>query len=183
RVVRVTDARDGQAALMSDGRGSSFNANSTRFIINLDGVATIYGLDPSTLAIHKRGQLLGTGLQSDSCTWSAIETDTILGLESSDSARIQAYDTVSGTRTVLKDFSDTLGRGEASRLSKSQPDDNCFAFSWQGEGSASRVIVVWDRVTDTTYSFDLADQIAGVPGFERAYLDRSGEALIVDGQV
>src|SRR6185295_7444706 len=66
---------------------------------------------------------------------------------------------------------------------KAWSDDNCFAFSWQGEGSASRVIVVWDRVTDTTYSFDLADQIAGVPGFERAYLDRSGEALIVDGQV
>lgn len=183
RVVRVTDTRDGQAALMSDGKGSTFNANSTRFILNLDGVATIYGLDRSTLAIHKRGQLSGTGLQSDSCTWSAIESDTILGLESSDSARIHAYDTVSGANTVLKDFSDTLGRGEASRLSKSWSDDNCFAFSWQAAESSSRVIVVWDRVTDTTYSFDLAHQIAGVPGFERAYVNRSGEALIVDGQI
>ncbi|HXU09059.1 MAG TPA: hypothetical protein VN743_08680, partial [Blastocatellia bacterium] len=162
RVVRVTDARDGQAALTSDGKGSSFNANSTRFIVNLDGVATIYGLDPSTLAINKRGQLSGTGLQSESCVWSAIETDTILGLESSDSARIHAYDVVSGTGAVLKDFSDTLGRGEASHLSKSWSDDNSFAFSWQGAGSSSRVIVVWDRITDTTYSFDLADQIAGV---------------------
>src|SRR6185503_11438858 len=182
-VVRVTDSRDGHAALPSGGRGSSFNANSTRFIVNLDGVATIYGIDPSTLAIHKRGQLLGTGLQAESCVWSAIETDTILGLESSESARIHAYDTVSGANTVFKDFSETIGRGEASRLSKSWSDDNCFAFSWQGAGSSSRVIVVWDRVTDTTYSFDLADQIAGVPGFERAYLNRSGEALIVDGRV
>jgi hypothetical protein len=184
RIVQVTDARDGEAGLVPRVSGSSFNADATRFIVNLDGAATIYDLDPSSLRFHKRAQLSGgLALQSESCQWSAVEPDRIIALEAGDAARIYAYDLALGSYTLLKDFSGSLGPGAAAGLSKSRSDDNSFCFSWQGAESSSRMIVIWDRVSDSTYFFDLADPLAGVPGFQRAYLNRSGEALIVDGEI
>jgi hypothetical protein len=182
KIVRVTDSRDGQATLASRVNASSFNLDSSRFIVNLDGTPMLYSMEPSTLQIHKQGPFFGSSaVKADSLHWSAVEAGTIIGLESADSARIVAYDTQSGSRTLLKDFSDTLGNGEAQQLSKSWFDDNHFAFSWRESGSAPRLVVVWDRAADSTIIFYLNDPISGVSGFSEAHLDRAGEALIVNG--
>ena len=184
KIVRVTDSRDGQARLASRVDSSSFNLDSSRFFVNLDGVPTLYAFDPSSLAIQKQGFLFGSlPLQFDSCHWSAAETDTIFGLGSVDSARIYAYDTRSGSNTLLKDFSGILPNGEAQNLSKSWSDDNHFAFTLRESGSAWRFGVVWDRTSDRVYLFDAADSMSGVTAFNDAHLDRSGEALIVNGDV
>ncbi len=182
RIVRVTDSRDGQATLASRVNGSSFNLDSSRFIVNLDGTPMLYSMEPSSLKIHKQGPFLGSSaLQADSLHWSAVEAGTIIGLESEGSARIFTYDTRSGSRTLLKDFADTLGNGEAQQLSKSWFDDNHFAFSWHESGSNPSLVVVWDRAADSTFVFYLNDPISGVSGFTEAHLDRAGEALIVNG--
>ena len=182
KIVRVTDPRDGQATVASRVNRSSFNLDSSRFIIDLDGTPMLYSMDKSSLEIHKLGPFLGSGVaQADSLHWSAVEAGTIIGLESSGSARIFAYDTRSGSRTLLKDFSDTLGNGEARQLSKSWFDDNHFAFSWHESGSNPSLVVVWDRAADSAFVFYLNDPISGVTGFTEAHLDRAGEALIVNG--
>ena len=182
RVLRVTDPRDGQATVASRVNGSSFNLDSSRFIVNVDGAPVLYSMEPSSLEIRKQGQLFGLSTAvADSLHWSAIDAGTIIGLESAGSARIFAYDTSSGTKTPLKDFSNSLGNGEAAQLSKSWVDDNHFAFIWHEAGSSPNLVVVWDRAADSTFVFYLNDPFSGVPGFTEAHLDRAGEALIVNG--
>lgn len=184
RVVRVTDARDGQATLAPRVNSSSFNVDSSRFFVDLDGKPTLYTLDPSNLAIQKQGPLFSSiELQSDSCQWSATDPDTVIGLDTIDSTRIYAYDIRSGSYTLLKDFPEILVKGEAGYFSKAWSDDNHFSFALRKPGSAWRLVVVWDRSTESTYMFDLADSLAGVPSFSKAHLDRSGEALIVSGDI
>ena len=152
KIVRVTDSRDGRATLETGSNRSSFNLDSSRFILTLDGVANLYAFDASSLRIQKIGPLFNAAaLRSDSWHWSAKEAGTIIGLESTDSPRIYAYDTRSGNRTVLKDFSGVLPGGEALQLSKSRVDDSHFAFSWRESGSAVRSVVVWERETDNIY--------------------------------
>lgn len=183
RIVRVTDSRDGHVTLAPRVNGSSFNLDSSGFFVTIDGVATLYAFDASTFKIQKQGPLFGPiKLQAESCHWSAADRDTIIGLESG-SARIYAYDTRAGSFSLLKDFSGILPNGEAQSLSKSWKDDNHFAVSFQEPGSAPRFIAVWDKASDTTYLFDLADPSSGVPGFTEAHLDRSGNALILNGDV
>jgi len=181
KIVRVTDKRDGQATLASS--GSSFNLDSSRFIVNLDGTPMLYAIEPTSLEIHKQGMLFGTSaVQAEGLHWSAVDASTIIGLESADSAIIFSYDTRSGSRTVLKDFSGSLGNGVAHQLTKSAMDDNHFAFSWGERGSNPSLVVVWDRAADSTFVFYLNDPFGGVSGFSEAHLDRAGEALIVNGE-
>ncbi|MEK6287230.1 MAG: fibronectin type III domain-containing protein [Acidobacteriota bacterium] len=184
RIVRVTDERDGRATLTPRVNSSSFNLDSSRFFVDLDGKPTLYTLDPSNLGIQKQGPLFGSiALQSDSCQWSATNPDTVIGLDSTDSTRIYGYDTRSGSYTLLKDFPEILFKGEAGHFSKSWSDDNHFSFALREPGSAWRFVIVWERSTESTYLFDLADPLAGVPSFSTAHLDRSGEALIVSGDI
>jgi len=181
KIVRVTDGRDGQAVLSAQETSSSFNLDSTRFFVNLDGTPTLYGFDPSTFEVKKQGALFNSlSLQFDSCQWSATEADTVIGLgriESADSTRLYAYDTRTGSLTVLKDFSNIFPTSEVRHLSKSWSDDNHFAFTVSEQGSAPSFGVVWEKATDNIYMFDAA----GVTGFTEAHLDRSGNALIVNG--
>jgi len=184
RFVRVTDSRDGQTALARRINNSSFNMDSTRFVVSLDGVAMLYSFDPSVFGVRKQGPLLGSiELQSSSCQWSAVEADTIFGLDSADAARLYAYNTKLGSYTLLKDFSGVLGNGKAEQLSKSWFDDNHFAFTWREIGSSESLVVVWDKAADSAFTFHVNDPVDGVRGFNGAHLDRSGEALIVNGDV
>jgi hypothetical protein len=187
KIVRVTDTRDGQALLPVRVNSSSFNLDSTRFFVNIDGIPNLFTFNPSSLEIQKQGSLVSSiSLQFDSCHWSAAEADTIIGLgrlELSNSARLYAYDTRSGSYTVLKDFTDIFPASEALHLSKSWSDDNHFAFTVREPGGAPRFGVVWERTSDNIYLFDVADSIAGVTGFTEAHLDRAGNALIVNGDV
>ncbi|MFP5264745.1 MAG: fibronectin type III domain-containing protein, partial [Blastocatellia bacterium] len=186
KVVRVTDNRDSRAAAVSSLSGSSFNADSTRFLVNLDGVATLYSLHASSLRIRKEGPLFDrAGLDQGSAQWSAGDPEVVFALETAAGAvRLQAYDLRARTLSPIKDFSGVLGPGEARGLSKSWDDDNHFAFAWRESGAeAWHYVVIWDRSSDKTYLFDLTDAPAGVSGFLSARLDRSGAALIISGDV
>jgi|GEM_PF-1199713 len=184
RFIRVTDSRDGQASLARRINNSSFNMDSSRFAVSLDGDAMLYSFDPSVFGVRKQGPLFGSiELQTTSCQWSAADADTIFGLDSADASRLYAYNTKLGSYTLLKDFSGLLGNGKAEQLSKSWFDDNHFAFTWRDIGSSESLVVVWDKAADSSFIFYVNDPVDGVPGFNEAHLDRSGEALIVNGDV
>lgn len=182
RIVRVTDSRDGQASISARVNASSFNLDSSRFIVNVDGTPVLYSMTPASLVTRKQGPLFGlSGVQPESLRWSAVDASTIIGLENAGSSRLIAYDTNSGKKTILKDFSTSLGNGEAAQLSKSWFDDNHFAFSWRENEAKPSLVVVWDRAADSTFVFYLNDPVCGVSSFTEAHLDRSGNALIVNG--
>ncbi|MGA9772457.1 MAG: fibronectin type III domain-containing protein, partial [Blastocatellia bacterium] len=184
QMVRVTDDRD--AARASAPSSPGFNLDSTRFFIMLDGVATLYSVDAASLRTEKQGPLFDQmTLQADGAQWSAVDPGTLIALDAGDGAiSINAYDIQSHSLTPVKDFSTLLPKGEASGLSKSWSDDNHFAFTYREAGQTSwRYVIVWDRLTDNLYQFDVQDQTSGVAGFADARLDRSGESLIVNGDV
>ncbi|MFL6214632.1 MAG: fibronectin type III domain-containing protein [Blastocatellia bacterium] len=182
RVLRVTDENDGRSADVVS--STSFNADATRFVVNLDGAATLYRFDAASLSILKEGPLFDReALNADSLQWSASEADTIFGFDATDGAiRLAAYDATERRSRVIKDFSAIIGRGEAGRLTKSASDDDRFAFAWREAGaSAWQMLVVWNRVNDGVYTFDLNDPAAGVAGFTGASFNQSAEALIING--
>ncbi|HVG17797.1 MAG TPA: fibronectin type III domain-containing protein [Blastocatellia bacterium] len=186
KIVRVTDNRDAQAAAVSSLSGPSFNADSSRFLISLDGVATLYSFDTSRLKIQKEGPLFDRATpDGNGAQWSASEPEMIMALEAAaDTVRIQAYDLRARAFSTVKDFSGALPEGEARGLSKSCNDDDRFAFTWREAGAASwHYVIVWDRPSDKTYFYDITDPATGVAGFFAARLDRSGEALIINGDV
>src|SRR5436853_4741974 len=182
RILRVTDEGDALSANVIS--TTSFNADATRFVVNLDGAATLYRFDAATMNLLKEGPLFdGELLDTNSLQWSAADADTLYGLDTADGAiRLAAYDTVARRSRVIKDFSGQMGRGEAGHLSKPQIADNRFAFTWRGAGaSAWRAVIVWDCLSDSVYSFDLNDSEAGVTNFTNAGFNQSGEALIING--
>jgi Purple acid Phosphatase, N-terminal domain len=181
-VLRVTDENDALSADVI--QTTSFNADATRFVVNLDGAATLYRFDAASLSLSKEGPLCGQqSLAVDSLQWSAVEANTIFMLDTAeDAARLVAYNAGGCHGVVIKDFSAQVGRGEAGLLIKSPSGDERFAFAWREAGaSAWQFIIVWDRISDSVYTFDLTAPVAGVAGFTSASFNQSGEALIING--
>ena len=184
RIVRITDSSDARWPIVSYTNCASFNQDSTRFVISLDGVATLYSFDPARLAAKKEGPLFDSmKLQFDSCFWSATDPDTMIGLLDSEGVpQIYAYNVRTRSFTLLKDFLGILPEGASARMSKSYDDDNQFVFTWRDTSAVVwQHVVLWDRNLDSTYLFDLNDPATGVTGFREAYVDESNESLIVVG--
>src|SRR6185295_19673553 len=87
RIVRVTDERDAVDASVSTAGSSSFNIDSTRFVVSLDGTPTLYNFEPEDLKFQKQGPLFGDiPIQFDGSNWSASNRDTLIGLADSTEA-------------------------------------------------------------------------------------------------
>src|SRR5436305_5314214 len=105
RVLRVTDENDARSADVVS--STSFNADATRFVVNLDGAATLYRFDAASLSSLKEGPLFDREtLYAYSLQWSASEADTIFGFDATDGAiRLAAYDASERRSRVNKAFS------------------------------------------------------------------------------
>ncbi len=184
RILRITETSDAVQPLVSYSNCASFNQDSTRFVVSLDGVATLYSFDPARLTAQKEGPLFDSmKLQFDSCFWSATDPETLIGLSDSDGVpQIHSYNVRTRSFTLLKDFTGILPEGASARMTKSSTDDNQFVFSWRDSFAVVwQHVVLWDRNLDSTYLFDLNDPATGVTGYREAYLDESSESLIVIG--
>ncbi|HJQ69212.1 MAG TPA: fibronectin type III domain-containing protein, partial [Blastocatellia bacterium] len=184
RILRVTDASDAAQPLVTFSNCASFNQDSTRFVVSLDGVATLYSFDPARLTAQKEGPLFDSmKLQFDSSFWSATDPETLIGLSDSDGVpQIYSYNVRTRSFTLLKDFEGILPEGVSAKLTKSSTSDDQFVFSWRDSLAVVwQHVVLWDRNLDSTYLFDLNDPAMGVTGYREAYLDEQSESLIVVG--
>src|ERR1051325_8532829 len=126
RLLRITDESD---ALSADVMATtSFNSDATRFIVSLDGVATLYGFDAVSMSALKQGPLFDReALDAGSLQWSSDQANTLFKLDTAEGAiRLLAYDTVTHRSQVIKDFSAQIKRGEVGLLIKSQVGDERF---------------------------------------------------------
>ena len=183
RIVRVTDRRDGASALVPDAGGSSFNLDSTRFVVDLDGTPTLYSFEPRELKFQKEGPLFADPpVRFESFLWSATERDTVLALANSNNnnASIYSFNTRTGTYTLLRDFSGILPEGRAHKLSKSPVDDGLFAFALHTSPAVSYV-AAWNRNSDRAFAIDMGNPGSALPDFDLASVDRSGWSVIRTG--
>jgi len=187
KTIRVTDGTDGET-LVSNSNNSSFNLDSTRFFITIDGVPTLYSLDPDRLTARREGALFNSaGARFDSIAWSSEDPDTILclsdGSGSQSSAQLYSYNVATKELRLTKDFSGALSPGETRILNKSFSDDDNIILAWRETSSLPwQYVAVWDRLSGSTFLFDLADPISGVTGFTGAHFDKTGQKLVVNGE-
>ncbi len=118
KVIRVTDERDGQVPLVARARYSSFNPGSTRFLVDIDGVATLYSFDASALTFQKEGPLFdGQPFRLNEMRWSANDPDTLIGLSDSEAGgELYAYNVRAREFTPLKENPDLSAEGEAAKF-------------------------------------------------------------------
>lgn len=184
RLLRLAEPHTGEPNLVARSVSSSFNADSTRFVVSLQGVLTLYSFDAVEMTAHRERSILDGKIDPDHCVWSASSSETLFTVTATSAAQIHAYDVTSGRLTLLKGFSGALSDGEVKGLSKSWVDDRRFAFAWRARQSAAwQYVVVWDRELDTTHLLDLRDTISGAAGFREARLDKWGDRVILHGDV
>ncbi len=194
-VMRVTDRVLGNDLnthnYSSD--GSSFNCDSTRFVVQHGGSnagATLYNLDPDAFTATQGDNLqFSKTLVFTFLQWDSTDPDIIYGIQSG-TKKLWSLDVTLGSSgyTLLKDFGlesslDThfqnlLDAGESATLDYLQKsvDDNIFTCLLGIVNATNNlgVIVAWNRTTDAITVVDL-DDLLGVTGIHACLLDKSGE--------
>jgi len=185
QIVRVGGSGEGELPAVPGSTYSSFNLDSTRFLIEREGRTAIYTFDPTTLAFSFR-EFLFNGPELEACHWSTLSSHTVFGvtLSKAQQPQIVSYDVDNKTYSLVKDFSGVLPPGSVGQFSKSRTTDDKFAFAWRESNlSPWRYIVIWNRTSDSIHVFDIFDRATAVSGYRDAYLNDSGNALVVRGDV
>jgi hypothetical protein len=80
QIVQVTNAGEANSAAVSHLYGSSFNANSTRFIIDINGQPTQYRFNQIGMGFQQEGLIFDNAQgQASSWQWSAVDSDMLSG--------------------------------------------------------------------------------------------------------
>jgi hypothetical protein len=158
----------------------TFNVDSTRMLVGTSqaGHAGIYNFDPDTMQAeyfsdlynYESGYRFNEAIAPEGAYWSATDPDVLYGIKQYNyEAQIVAMNVVTKESVVIKNFvaDGDLPEGYARQLSKSFVDDRYFAFHWipdQGHDlnlydnkNMVRKAVVYDRLTDTTYIWDMEE--------------------------
>src|SRR5262249_50496048 len=182
RIVRIAPEDEAEVVETSSPNYSSFNLDSTRFLLRSREKTVLYELDPSSLQVHSLGFLF-SGDELKDCRWSTLDANTVFGMSSS-GAQIQRFDVLERQYNLVKDFSGILPSGVVGGFSKARLNDDRFSFVWKAsELSPWRFLVVWDRVSDAVYTYDLNDAGKGMSGDRESYLRARGDALVIRGDV
>src|SRR5262249_48561332 len=147
-IARVPDSDESAIAIRPGSSYSSFNLDSTRFILRRSGRSALYSFNQAELAASFEGNLF-EGRELDDSYWSSNSPDVVFALrqgEKSGQAQIYTVDVTDGAQTLVKDFSGVLPSGSLGGFSKARINDDHFSFAWrESEISAWRYLVVWDR--------------------------------------
>ena len=155
-ILRVTDATTSGGASCGTAYSywPSFNRTSTRVwaFCDGDGTGVLFDFDPATLALSNQRPLFaapppsGEGLRLEDAIWSKVDPDVVLV---HDSKRLWAYDVVSETFVLVKDFSALQPNLFLFQMSVSS-DDDVFGFTKKHDGTYQVVgYLAYRRSTDT----------------------------------
>ena len=131
-IIRVTDENDGPFAQHAYSYWPVFNADNTRFHIDVAGEARLYDFDPVAGTVSLVGPLfLGTPCRWEDSSWSHSDPDLLFC--HSLNRRLYAYDvTTLGADglTLIKDFDPDLDGGTEVKLQQMlvSKDDDLFTF-------------------------------------------------------
>ena len=178
-IIRVTDANTqvGKSCGTTYSYWPSFNRTSTRlWAFCEDGsVGVLFDFDPGTRSVSNARLLFATlppggGLSVEDAVWSGVDADVMLV---HDATRLWAYDVVSGTYTLLKDFGGLESGLRLFQMSRSI-DDDVFAFTKKRASTGAVTgYVVYRRSTDS-YLVNVA-----TGQLDEVQVDKSGQHLLV----
>ncbi len=209
-VLRVTDRVNGHATLnvhnyASD--GSSFNCDSTRFVIlqgTSSGHAKLYAFSPSTMSFTPGAETtvqFNHTLEWTFIQWDRDDPDILYGIEANTKNLYQLDVSVASVGsetgyTLLKDFGTVTALDDAFADLAAAPggdenlsylqvsaDDNIFAFlvgkvdGHSGNQNNLGVVAAWNRTTDTTTVVDM-DALYGERYLHAVLLDKAGDYLL-----
>ncbi|MEW6734113.1 MAG: PKD domain-containing protein [Acidobacteriota bacterium] len=185
KIIRLTDAADGGTSNIAYSYWPAFNSNSTKLIIAHDWNPYLYSFDPVTHAFNKLYPVFNCSCQEmrwEGMTWSTTDPDIIYGISGYlSNVQLRAYNVVTKQYVFTKDFAAVgITGGIVYQMSKARSNDRYFSFHWRpSETSAIKYAVVYDKVLDQTYLFDVTNPTYGVPGFDECRLDRDGNYLVM----
>jgi hypothetical protein len=172
-IMRVTDSSDGPFNVTNYSYWPSFNRDSSRLYIIAGGDATLYQFDAANFRISNKRKLFlsnspSGGLVYEDATWSGTDPNVIYGHAG---LRVYAYNVVSNTYTLVKDFGPDLGGGSISQMSKSV-DDNVFGFTTRSSGGGVTGYIAWTRSTNSLYRVQTTS-------LDEVQVDKTGQYLVV----
>jgi hypothetical protein len=179
KVIRLTDATDGNDNHNAYSYWPSFNKDNTRIMIWKSTRAELYSFNPTTMAISDLGALFATNAPDGSildwqdAIWSANDPNTIYA-HANTGAKLWAYNTSTHVYTLVHDFSGDSGWAAGdyiNQVSKSM-DDNVFAFARK---NASYATIGWEVYKVSTNS---AVKFVNNSNLDEVQLDKSGNWLV-----
>ncbi len=194
-ILRVTDRNDGNQIVHSySSDGSSFNADSTRFVIRSSTEGTLlYSLDPDNFVSTRIGPLWnGISLDWTMIQWDSTDPKILYGIDQW-GLKLYQYEPDTGVYTLIKDFTELLPLDQLAKdnralsyLQKSN-DDRWFSFvvgRLDGGGGTYPdknlgVMVAYDSVTDTVYQYDFYAN-HGMKWIHAAVMDKSGKFVYLN---
>ncbi|MGB7157934.1 MAG: hypothetical protein WBD40_07695 [Tepidisphaeraceae bacterium] len=186
KIIRVTDATDGNHNHVAYSYYSSLNNNNTYLYIRTGSVAastgeiSLYSFNPTTMTPAYVGPLFasnppgGGAPMWEDAKWST-NPSTPNKLFTHRGARIYSYDVATHAYTLIKDFADTPGWNSGDyvfQFSVSE-DENIFAFTRRSSTGAVLGYQVWKRDTNTSPVFETE------PGLDEVRIDKTGVYLTV----
>lgn len=151
---------------------SSFNADSTRFIINKGSSAAwtyIYSFNPTKLSVAEIGKLFPASqtLPFETLVWDRSDPDLLYGASGT---KIYKYIPSTQTFNVYKDLT---GQCNDIRFMNMDGTGRWFSFFCDGAADNANIVSAWDSLTDQVYSYDFAAN-NGIPNLHAQVIDISG---------
>jgi hypothetical protein len=183
RIMRVTDASIGGDAINSYSYYPSFNANSTRLLVDVtNGVPLLYDFNPNAFSLGAARPLFasvpaGSGsLSWEDAIWSSTNPD-ILYCHDIVGPRLWAYNVATNTYTLAKDFSSLLpANSYLAQISKSH-DDSTFGFTIRNASDYS--MIGYGAWTAQTPNAMLVNNPLPLQGLDEVQVDKTGRYLVV----
>jgi hypothetical protein len=185
RILRLTDATDGERCDAAYSYWPAFNVNSTRIAVECvttkpyyASYTMVYDWDASTFRYTKKTKHVDMA----NLFWSEVDPDVIYALKGT---KLNALNVVTGKLTTIKDFA-TVISGYSAFQGHVSSGDQRFSFSKRQNGYA-KGYVVWERATDKILinRDDAHDevQIANNPRYLRVVYPGSSDPLKIEGRI
>src|SRR5437870_7576609 len=137
-ILRVTDRTDGTGAGHAYSIWSPFNCNSTRFLIAIDAIWTLYNFDPVNFTSTKVGIITTpvTGLNFETARWHPTNPDILYAIESAtQKRRVYTKNVATGAQTLFHDFTSVAPIGGYTGSFAMNEDGHFLTFYSSTTGS------------------------------------------------
>jgi hypothetical protein len=183
KIIRVTDARDGNKCTHAYSYWPAFNSDGTRLMLACDDQIRLYRFDPATDTLTPDGLLRGDDgykVQFDGATWSQSTSapSTVYAVDAAGTRLWRIVVSKRGLRgyTLLKDFGPWIPGRTVHHLTVSNGGDVYTVYTRDKATGAPREVLVWERYIDKLRVFPKPSGKV----INEAQVNRDGDRVLVN---